>query len=115
MYRLGRISSRGNPILKTVGNRDEGGKRSFRSLQCPALEFPRQTPAGQAEMYGRTVDFDQRCASGGRPEYCRACDSSVQTKTNRERNSRRHFESTSYTHSYKLEAAEFVDESSRDY
>src|SRR5713226_1586054 len=95
MYEPRRISSRGNPILMTVGNRGHAAKRSFRSLQCTAPECPRQTPAGQTEIHGRTVGFDQRCASGGRPEYCRACDSSVQTETNRERNASRHPESTS--------------------
>src|SRR5580698_8074751 len=33
------------PILKTVGNRAQAAKRSFRSLQCPAFKCPRQTPA----------------------------------------------------------------------
>jgi hypothetical protein len=59
MYEPRLVSSRGNPILMTVGNRAKAAKHSFRSLQCPALEFPRQTPAGQTEIYGRTVYFDQ--------------------------------------------------------
>src|SRR6266852_6876525 len=104
----------GNPILKTVGNRAQAAKRSLRSLQCPALEFPRQTPAGQTAIYGRTVDFDQRCASGGRSEYCRACDSSIQTETNRERNTSRHLESTSQAHSSSRQEAELFDESARE-
>src|SRR5216683_4110445 len=100
MYGLRSNFSCGNSILKTVGNCAQAAKRSFRSLQCTAPECPRQTPAGQTEIHGRTVDFDQRCASGGRPEYCRACDSSVQTETNRERNASRHLESTSKAHSW---------------
>src|SRR6266436_3080030 len=99
MYGPRCVSSRINPILKTVGNCAQAAKRSFWSLQRPALERPRQTSEGQAAILGRTVDFDQRCASGGRPEYCRACDSSVQTETNRERNASCHPESTSKAHS----------------
>src|SRR6266404_6495360 len=114
MYEPRLISSRGNPFPKTVGNRAQAAKRSFRSLQCPALEFPRQTPAGQTKIYGRTVDFDQRCASGSRPEFCRACDSSIQTETNRERNTSRHLESTSQAHSSSRQEAELFDESARE-
>src|SRR2546428_1629361 len=104
----------GNPVLKAVGNRAQAAKCSFRRLQCPALECPRQTPAGQAEIYGRTVDFDQRCAFGGRPEYCRACHSSVQTETNGERNAGRHLATTSQAHSSSRQKAELFDESARE-
>ncbi len=98
----------------TVGNRAQAEKRLFRSLQCQALEFPRQTPAGQTEIYGGTVDFDQRCASGGRPEYRRACEASVQTETNRERNASRHLESTSQAHTSSRQEAELFHESARE-
>jgi hypothetical protein len=68
MYGPRRIFNRGNGILKAVGNCAQAAKRSFWSLQRRALERPRQTLAGQAAIRGRIVDFDQRCASGGRPE-----------------------------------------------
>jgi hypothetical protein len=47
------------PQSKDGRKRGEAAKRSLWSLQRPALEFPRQTPAGQTEIYGRTAFFDQ--------------------------------------------------------
>src|SRR6266446_5084532 len=55
MYWPRRISSRGNPILMTVGNRGQAAERSFRSLQPAAPECPRQTPAGQTAIETQVV------------------------------------------------------------
>src|SRR5712692_7709263 len=46
------------PQSKDGRKRGKAAKRSLRGLQCPALECPRQTLAGQTAIHGRTVDFD---------------------------------------------------------
>src|SRR6266853_69933 len=80
-------------------NGGQTAKRSFWSLQCPALKCPRQAPAGQTSVFRRTLDFDQRCPSGGRPEYRRDCLSSIETEANRQRDTSRYLAASSQTHS----------------
>src|ERR1700730_3174782 len=102
------------PQSKDGTNRGEATKCKLRSLQCPAPKCARQTPEGQTSIYGRTVDFDQRCAACGRPEYRRARQSSVQTETDRKRNASRYPEASSQAHSSSLAEAEVFDESARE-
>src|SRR5258708_35669730 len=108
------VSSWGGPSPKTVGNRGKTAKHSLWSLQCPALKCARQAPARQTSVYGRVVHFDQRCTSSGRPQYRRACQSSIQTEANRERNASRYFAPPSQAHSSNRSKAEVFDESARE-
>src|SRR5258707_12441790 len=108
------VSSCGNPSPKTVGNCGKTAKHSLWSLQCPALECAGQAPARQTAVYGRDVHFDQRCATGGRPQYRRACQSSIQTETNRERNASCYLAASSQAHSSSRAKAEVFDESARE-
>src|SRR2546429_203077 len=102
------------PRSKDGRYRGQTAKRKLRSLQRAAPECPRQTPPGQTSVHGRTVYFDQRCASSSRPEYRRACQSSVQTETDRKGNASRHLAAAPQAYSSRSPKGEGVDESTRE-